>query len=54
MGTGSFSFRSLEPNEFLFIELKILSAARGSSSVPPFDTDDESPGVLCCVRTVHI
>lgn len=51
-GLVSFSFHSLEPNEFSFTGLKILSAARGSASLPVFDIDSESPEVLCCVRTV--
>lgn len=50
VGTDSFPFHSLEPNEFLFMGLKIVSAARGSSSLPVFDTDNESSSLVLCAN----
>lgn len=50
VGTGSFSFHSLKPNEFLFAGLKILSAARGST-LPVFDTDNESRNLVLCANS---
>lgn len=53
VGTGSFSSIVLSLTNFPSWALKILSAARGSLQMPVFDSDNESPEVLCCVRTIY-